>query len=389
MIATEIKTNKVYNHLQYSDKRITVEQGGSRSGKTYNILVWLIFARCSVYGDAQVITIIRKSFPALRGSVYRDFLDILNLHGIYRESDHNKSNNEYHLNGWLVEFVSLDQPQKVRGRKRHTCFLNEANELNIEDFRQLALRTTHKIILDYNPSDQFHWIYDEVLPREDCEFFQTTYADNPFIDENTIKEIERYKDIDENFWRVYGLGERGQSKATIFTFTEVDNVPSTAKAISIGLDFGYTNDPTSIVQSFVDGDNIYFTELCYQTGLTNWDIDKKLKELELNPRDTIWADSSEPKSIEELYQLGWNVRPTQKGADSINAGIDMLKRYRIHITTNSYNMIKEFRNYKFIEDKNGQVLNKPVDAFNHAIDAARYSVWNSLSRPSYGKYAIR
>lgn len=385
----KVETNTVFRHLERSSKRITVEQGGSRSGKSYNILLWLIFSRCSVDGNGNVITIVRKSFPALRGSIYRDFIDIMMKYGLYNESDHNKSNSEYRFNNWLFEFISLDQPQKVRGRKRHTAFLNEGNELNLEDYRQVALRTTDKIIIDYNPSDEYHWLYDEVIPRSDCDFYQTTYLNNPFLEQGVIDEIERYKSIDEDFWRIYGLGERGQSKARIFQFIEIEKIPAHARAIGIGLDFGFTNDPTTIVQSFIEGDNLYLSELCYATQMTNADISRKIKEIGIAKTTPIYADSAEPKSIEEIYRMGHNIKPTAKGKDSINIGIDMMRRYRIHVTTRSYNLIKELKNYKWQEDKNGHILNTPVDAWNHCIDASRYSIYNILARPDYGKYAVR
>ena len=175
-----IDTNVVFKHLQQSDKRITVEQGGTRSGKTYNILLWIILAY-SHQNKGKTITICRKTFPALRASVLRDFIDILRSLNAYREEHHNKSSSEYHLNGNLIEFISLDQPQKIRGRKRDLLYINEANELYWEDWQQLIFRTTGKVILDYNPSDTFHWIYDKVIPREDSDFYQTTYLDNPFL----------------------------------------------------------------------------------------------------------------------------------------------------------------------------------------------------------------
>jgi len=169
----------------------------------------------------------------------------------------------------------------------------------------------------------------------------------------------------------------------------VEKVPDAAKSVGIGLDFGYTNDPTAIVQSFIDGDNIYFSELCYATRMTNRDIGDKLKEIGITRHTQVFADSAEPKSIDEIYHMGWNIKPTAKGKDSINIGIDMMKRYRIHVTANSLNMLKEFRNYKWAEDKNGLMLNQPVDLFNHCIDACRYSIYNTLARPTYGKYAVR
>jgi phage terminase large subunit len=383
----EITTNKIYTHLDNSDKRITIEQGGSRSGKTYNILMWLIFAY-SDRNNGKTITICRKTFPALRASSMRDFFDILKKYDIYKEANHNKSNSEYLLNNNLFEFISLDQPQKVRGRKRDVLYINEANELYFEDWQQLILRTTDKAILDYNPSDEFHFIYDKIKPRDDAEFYITTYKDNPFLDIETVNEIERLKDVDDNYWKIYGLGQIGSSQALIFRINECNSIPPEAKFLSYGMDFGFTNDPTTLVAIYQQGDNIYLKELLYQTGLTNRDIDEKLKFHSVE-RKEIFADSAEPKSIEELYRMGWNVKPATKGQGSVNIGIDMMKRYQLHVTKDSVNMIKEFRNYKWQEDKNGNVLNTPVDMFNHTIDAIRYGLYDKLSRPNYGKYAVK
>ncbi len=382
-----IQTNKVFNHLIKSDKRIIVEQGGTRSGKTYNILLWLIFYYTERNTD-KTITICRKSFPSLRASVMRDFFDILRNHDLYREDYHNKSSHEYHLNGNLVEFISLDQPQKIRGRKRNLLYINEANELFYEDWQQLIFRTDGRIILDYNPSESFHWIYDRVIPREDCDFYQTTYLDNPFLDQQIKNEIERLKETDEDYWRIYGLGERGMSRATIFQFG-TSEIPQEAKLISYGLDFGYTNDPSALVAVYQHGDNLYLDELLYRTGMTNRDLHHHLQSLGLDRRDEIFADSAEPKSIEELHRFGWNIKPTAKGQDSINAGIDILKRHKIFATSRSNNLIKELQNYKWTEDKNGNLLNKPIDVMNHALDASRYAVYNKLSKPNYGRYSIR
>ena len=383
----KIQTNKVFNHLLKSDKRIIVEQGGTRSGKTYNILLWLIFYYTERNTD-KTITICRKSFPSLRASVMRDFFDILRNHDLYREEFHNKSSHEYHLNGNLVEFISLDQPQKIRGRKRNLLYINEANELFYEDWQQLIFRTDGRIILDYNPSDSFHWIYDRVIPREDCDFYQTTYRDNPFLDEQIKNEIERLKDTDEDYWRIYGMGERGMSRATIFQFG-TSEIPQEAKLISYGLDFGYTNDPSALVAVYQHGENLYLDELLYRTGMTNRDLHNHLQSLGLDRRDEVFADSAEPKSIEELHRFGWNIKPTAKGQDSINAGIDILKRHKIFATSRSSNLIKELQNYKWTEDKNGNLLNKPIDVMNHALDAVRYAVYNKLSKPNYGRYSIR
>jgi phage terminase large subunit len=386
MAISSIKTNKVFRHLEESAAKIVVQQGGTRSGKTYNILLWIIFSYCQK-NEGKIITICRKTYPALRGTVMRDFLTILKDHEIYSEEDHSKTASEYKLNGNTIEFISLDMPQKIRGRKRDLLFANEANELNFEDWQQLLFRTNEKVIIDFNPSEEFHWIYDHVLTRKDVEFFQTTYKDNPFLGAEIKAEIERLKDIDENYWRVYGLGERGQAKSLVYTFTTIKEIPKEAKLVSYGLDFGYSSDPTSLVRTYILGDDMYVDELLYRTGMTNQDIANEMKVLGLDRSNEVFADSAEPKSIEEIYRMGWNVKPTIKG--SINIGIDIIRRYKLHATESSFNLIKELRNYKYIEDKNGQMTNKPVDNFNHALDALRYSVVNKISQSHLGRYSFR
>jgi phage terminase large subunit len=386
MQINSIKTNKVFKHLEESTSKIVVQQGGTRSGKTYNILLWIIFSYCQ-RNEGKIITICRKTYPALRGTVMRDFLTILKDHEIYSEDDHSKTASEYRLNGNTIEFISLDMPQKIRGRKRDLLFANEANELTQEDWTQLLFRTNEKVILDYNPSEEFHWIYDQVLPRKDVEFYQTTYKDNPFLGAEIKQEIERLKGIDENYWRVYGLGERGQARSLVYTFSTTKEIPKEAKLVSYGLDFGYSSDPTSLVRTYILDDNMYVDELLYRTGMTNQDIANEMKVLGLDRSNEIYADSAEPKSIEEIYRMGWNVKPTIKG--SINIGIDIIRRYKLIATESSFNLIKELRNYKYIEDKNGQMTNKPVDNFNHALDALRYSVVNKISKSHLGRYSFR
>lgn len=382
----KVQTNKVFKHLLKSNKKITIEQGGTRSGKTYNILLYIIFKYC-LNNKNKTITICRKTFPSVRASVMRDFIDILKRHELYREDNHNKSNSEYNLNGNLVEFISLDQPQKVRGRKRNLLFINEANELDYEDWQQLIFRTEDKIIIDYNPSDEYHWIYDKVKDREDTDFFITTYLDNPFLESSIRAEIERLKDTDEQYWQIYGLGQIGASKSTIFTFKEVNDIPEDVEFVSYGADAGYTNDPTTLVSVYKKDYNLYIKEHIYQTQMTTVDIHNKWKQVGID-RQTIYFDSAEPRLIDELKRMGWNVRPSIKGADSINAGIDLLKRFKIHIHKDSHNTIQEFRNYKWQEDRSGKLLNKPVDKNNHTIDAIRYATYSVLSKPNFGRYAI-
>lgn len=381
------KLPATYYHVKECKAKIQVHQGGTRSGKTYSILTALI--ELCHKNSGLVITICRKTFPALRATSMRDFFEILNREDIYNPDLHNKSDATYQLWGNMVEFISIDQPQKVRGRKRDVLFINEANEINLEDWRQLLLRTTGKVLIDYNPSDEFHWIYDEVIPREDAAFFQTTYQDNPFLPQSVVMEIERFKEADENFWRVYGLGERGASQATVFThWKEIDQIPNEYKLLNLGLDFGYTADPTAIVRIYTDGHGFAVDELCYATRLTNSDISKVLRDSGVTRSDVIICDSAEPKSIDEIHAHGFNTHGARKGKDSVKNGIQFLHSRPLLVTARSVNVIKELRNYKWKEDKNGKQLNEPVDSFNHAIDAMRYAITFNQTNPNFGSYAI-
>ena len=379
-----LATNSVFRHLEASKKKYVIEQGGTRSGKTYNILIWLV--NYLAHNKGKVVTICRKSFPSLRGSVYRDFIEIMMKAGRYNEAHHNKTEHIYRFGSNLVEFIAIDQPQKIRGRKRNILFINEANELNYEEFFQLDIRTTERVIIDYNPSEEF-WV-DKLRQEEDCDFFITTYKNNPFLPKDLVSKIERLKDQDENYWRVYGLGLKGYIEGQIFgNYAQVDKFPE-CKWVAYGLDFGYTNDPTALIKVGMSEGEMYFEELIYETGLTNQDIGKRLKELGIDRRAELVCDSAEPKSIEEIYRMGFNAHGVVKGADSIKNGIDILKRYKINIVNPSPNILKEVKNYKWQKDKNGNFLNKPIDFYNHACDAMRYVALHKLRIENKGKYIL-
>ena len=384
MTQVTIDTTNVFHKAYKSATRITCLQGGTRSSKTYSLCQLFIVKALNETG--KVFTICRKTLPALKGTAYRDVLELLKELGLYTEENHNKSELSYALNGNLIEFISVDQPQKIRGRKRDYLWLNEANEFNYEDYQQLILRTTDKVYLDYNPSDPYSWIYDKVITRDDCTFIKSTYKANPFLDKDTIAEIERLKDIDPDYWRVYGLGEIGSIQTMIFrNFQLVDEVQG--RLIGYGLDFGFTNSPSALVAVYQSDDNLYINEMLYEKRLTNTDLANKLKEFRIDRQSEIIGDSAEPKSIEEIYRQGFNIKPAKKGA-GIHLGIDIMRRYKLHITKDSLNAIKEFRGYKWATDKNGDVLNVPVKVNDHLIDATRYLCLNKLSINHSGKYYI-
>lgn len=380
----KIQANIVFKHLQdlKPETSILIEQGGSRSGKTYNILNYLI-AMCVTTWDDKVIDIVRKSFPSLRQSVMFDFIEILTKNGLYSEKNHNKTENIYRIGSNKFRFFSCDEPQKMRGPGRDILFCNEANELKLEDFRQLNMRTKELTIIDFNPSEEFHWIYDHLLIRNDVEFYVTTFEDNPFLPDRIKNEILRYKDTDENYWRIYGLGQRGISQTSIFTNWDlIDSLPE-GGSIYYGLDFGY-NHPTSLIKTVIIDGNVYSQELLYKSYLTVDDLIRELKNLGLGNSETIYGDCARPEMIEEIYRAGFNIHPTKKGPNSVKDGIDVLKRHNLFITKDSINLLKEIKSYKWKVDKNENVLDEPVKLNDDAVDALRYSINEFLqSRDSF------
>lgn len=375
-----VRQPKSYYDNRASKKRIVINQGGTRSGKTYSILQVLCEYCFDNKNAGSIITVVRKTLPALKGSAYRDFLEILNNEGWYSELNHNKSELTYLLFGNLIEFISVDQPQKIRGRRRNVCFINEANELTWEDFFQLNIRTTDKIIIDYNPSDELHWIYDKLITRDDADFFITTYKDNPFLDKELVDEIERLQTADEDYWNVYGLGQRGSSKEIIYThWRPVKEMPERGE-VWYGLDFGY-NNPSALVKVEMFEGKIYADEVLYQTKLTTNDLAERLKGFGIMRNDEIFCDNAEPKTIEELIRAGFNAKPCDK--KEVKEGIRKVKSLPLLITDRSTSMIKEAKSYKWKIDKSGNVLDEPVKFMDHAMDALRYAVFTKLAKPQF------
>lgn len=380
------RINKQFRQLRKSNARLRVHQGGTRSGKTYAICQYLIWLLIETKDNPLVISIVRKTLPALKGSVQRDFMEIAEAVNMFNDGAvFNKVESQFLYNGHLVEFLSVDDSQKIRGRKRNIAFLNEANELNIEDFRQINMRTTDYLILDFNPSDPVHWIYDEIIPRDDCDTWITTYRDNKFLSKDLVFEIERMRERDPDYWRVFGEGQKAVFTARqIFnnwTFKPLSEFPEFDRNMEgvVGLDFGYTNDPTAAAYIIRKGDTIYIHELIYKTGLTNSDIVDELKRLGYD-QTLIYYDAAEPKSGEEMKRLGMYVKAAVKGTGSVNAGISLLKEFDIVVSQESKNIIKEYHSYYWEELRDGTIINKPMDRFNHAMDAIRYGVYSQYSK---------
>lgn len=383
----KISATNVFERNWNATTRFVANIGGSRSTKTYSILQLLI-VKALESTDPLVISIVRKSMPSLRLSAMRDFFDILKQYDLYNVENHNKTENTYLINNTLIEFFSIDDAQKRRGSKRDILFVDEANELTSEDFFQLNIRTTQTVYLGFNPSEQF-WYNDQLQNRDDVTIIHSTYKDNPFLSTEQINEIERLEFTDKQYYQIYALGEFAGAIDLVYSYTVVDHIPiEQAKLVALGMDWGYTNDPTTLVEVWSWDDALYLNELVYDRGLTNQDIVTKLQEYEVDRYIEIIADSAEPKSIEEVRRAGFNIKPATKGPDSILNGIDILKRKRIHVTKQSVNLINELNKYKWVVDKNGNKLNKPIDSFNHALDAVRYVALNKLKANKSGVYNI-
>lgn len=372
----KFQTNKIFNEFNNSTKRFRVFQGGTRSGKTYNLMfAWLMKLSREEY---KTLTIARETMPALKETVFKDFEDVMNRLHLWDESCMKWTTMEYKFGTNTIKFSKLDDAQKVKGAKRNYLWLNEANEVAYPIFKQLIWRTSEIIVLDYNPSDEFHWIYDQVIPRPDCDYFESTYLDNPFLPDEQVQEIERMKDTDPNYWRIYGLGQRGVAESTIYRNWEVfkgDVWPEGEKLY--GQDFGF-NDPNAVVEvTFVD-QAIYVKELLYKPQMTTPDLIKFYQDSKINPNSEIYGDSARPDTIEEIYQSGFNMQPCVKGPGSIKAGIDWIKRHKVFVHPESLNLIKELRSYKWKVDKNEKTLDEPVDLNNHLLDALRYAMTSRM-----------
>lgn len=351
-------------------KRIRAVQGGTSASKTVSILLLLIHAAQS--DKVPTLTsIISESFPHLKRGVMRDFLQIMEQHHYFKDDRWNKTDFIYTFEtGSKIEFFSADQPSKVRGPRRDRLFINEANNVPYEAFDQLEVRTKEYVYLDWNPTTEF-WFYDRVAQRDDVDHIIITYRDNEALDQQIVRSIEQRRN-NKAWWQVYGEGLLGEIETRIYKgWPIIDEVPAEARLERYGLDFGYSNDPTAILAIYYLDGRYIWDEIAYQKGLSN----KMIADILLQqPKARIIADSAEPKSIDELKSYKLTVIPANKGAGSVLQGIQNVQQQWISVTKRSTNIIKEYRNYVWITDKDGRILNEPVDIYNHAMDAGRYAM---------------
>lgn len=357
---------------------IIVNQGGTYSGKTYSILQ-TIFTKLTK--EKKIATVVGQDIPNLKAGALRDALEIYNTSPELQshiKAYHKQDRTFEFKNNGIIEFKSYDDAQDAKSGKRDILFLNEANGIAKPIYDELALRS-QQVYIDYNPNTEF-WVHKDIIGQPGVQLFISDHRHNPFVSQAQRDKIEALKDKDLELWKVYARGLTGKLEGLVFNHWHVvEEIPADAKFIAYGLDFGFTNDETACLAVYMHDGELWIDEKIYQTGLTNQDICKKFSEVGIDRKQLIVADSAEPKSIEEIKRSGYTIEAAAKGPDSILASIDILKRYKFNVTRASVNLRKELNNYKWEKDKKeDSLLNKPVDAYNHTIDALRYVALNKL-----------
>ena len=383
-----IKTSPLYRKNYLSKADVIVNQGGTSSGKTYSILQ-VLFAKA--IKETCVITIVGQDIPNLKVGAGRDAEDIVQSSPAIRQqivSFHVSGRTYRFKNDSIMEFKSYENEQDAKSGKRDYLFINEANGIPYNVYEQLHLRTRKQTFLDYNPDASF-WVHDKVIPLEGTELIISDHRHNPFLSDKVREKIEALKDKDLDLWKVYGRGITGRIEGLVYrNWYVLKEDFSDKKLIGYGMDFGFSNDPSTLIEVRMENDELYVKELLYDIGLTNNDISNRLDILGISRGALIIADSSEPKSIEELRRFGWTIDGVKKGRDSLMFGINLMKGYKMNVHASSKNLIKELEQYKWKVDRTGKPLNVPIDAYNHALDALRYIIMHKFSKKGYGKYYV-
>lgn len=359
-------------------KRYALNEGGTSASKTYSILQLLILIAMYAKGPL-VISVVSESLPHLKRGCIRDFFNIL---GESQDNNPrwNKTDHVYTLGKCLFEFFGADEPRRLQGGRRDILFGNECNTWPYDSFLQLDMRTRLFVFLDWNPLGEF-WVHDRgMIGDPQAVYIHSTYLDAlPFLPPETVRAIEKLKETDPNAWNVYGLGQLGKIEGLVYPyFSQCDALP--AGDWFYGLDFGYSGDPAVLTRHVVQGDSLFSEQLFYERGLTNEDIASRMVALGVRKNyDEILVDSAEPKSIEELCRLGFNVKGVEKPQGSVEFGHQKVRQYRQYWTKDSLDCIKEQRNFRYIADKNGRFTEKTTHPFSHGMDSRRYAVVGKLA----------
>lgn len=378
----QIKGNRLLNEMLQTDKRFILNVGGSRSGKTYSILQYLL-VYC-LKNEDKTVTIARKTFPSLRLGAMREFIQMLKDYEIYKEEDHNKTNNFYTLNSNTIQFISIDQSIKLRGLKHDVIFIDEVNEISKEEADQLFMRTTERIIMAQNPSDALHFSL-KLMANPDCLYLHSTYKDNPFLEQSIINQIESYKDTDEDQWNVYGLGLPAKNNELVYTqyefwsseddLYEIDEEGkkhAKFEDVVIGCDWGYQH-PSAIVKVWIDSNykRIWVKELVHESYLTTDDLIQKMKQSDIPDGIKLFGDSAEPKTIESVRRAGFDIVSAMK---EVREGIDCVKSYKMFIHSSSVKLQEELRRYKW-KMRNEVRTDEPIKLFDDGLCALRYALY--------------
>ena len=356
-------------------KRRALNEGGTSSSKTYSILQLLILIAQNAKAPF-LISVVSESLPHLKRGCIRDFMAIMGDE--FDDNRYNKSEHIYSFGNGIIEFFPADEPSKMRGGRRDILFINEANNVSWHAYRELDIRTKLFTFLDWNPVSEF-WAHEHGLISQP----ENVYVHSTYMDALAVLPLEVVANIesnrgDENWWNVYGLGRLGKIEGLVYPyFEQVEEMPSGDGFH--GLDFGYSNDPTVLVHCIIKGPELFSRELVYETGLTNDMIATRMDELGIRRHyDEIWADSAEPKSIDEIAAYGFNVKPAPKGTGSVEYGHQRVKQYKHRWTKDSVRCIKEQRNFRYIEDKLGKLTDKTTHTFSHGMDARRYAIMGMM-----------
>ena len=368
--------------------KVVVNQGGSSSGKTYSILQ-VLFLR-AIEHPRSVTTVVGETIPNLKSGALRDAQTIVASAPILQKliTSYNATDRVYTMyNGSIIEFKSYETAQSAKSGKRQFLFGNEVNGISFEIWNELYLRTTIQAFMDYNPNHEF-WVHEKIIGQNGARLFISDHRHNPYVLPQIREKIEALKDQDLELWKVYARGKTGRIEGLIFrNWDVVDSIDrARCKFVALGLDWGFTNDPTAVVAVWRHDMDLYVEELIYERGMTNQDIATRLKELGISRSWEIIADSSEPKSVEEVHRMGFNIKSVDRKQTLLS--IDILKRYKLHILRGSANITKELNSYKWMQDKNGKAINEPTDFMNHSIDAIRYVALSKLKVANHGKVFI-
>ena len=357
--------------------------GGTRSGKTYSTLQFLVIL--AMYSPVPVlVSVVSETLPHLKKGAIRDFQEIMEREGLWSRGRWHDGDKIYTFpSGSRIEFFSADSPAKVHGPGRDYLFINEAQNIPYETARQLFIRTRRTIFIDYNPVTSF-WVHDRIKDCDRDYGIHSTYRDNPFLSAEQVAEIESYRG-ESNWWRVYGEGLTGVLEGLIYSFTQIDGLPDTSGMVhALGLDFGYTNDVTALVDAYIHRGRreIYADELIYRRGMLNDAIAREMQSLGVSRTAPVYVDAAEPKSRDEIRLFGFNCWSCLKG--DVTNQVSTVQQYRLFLTKRSVNMIREARSYVWRTDRDGVRLNEPIDDWNHAMDALRYAVI-----PTIGSFSRR